>query len=86
MSRCEPTLTVLLIRVVGAVRFPVAAPLSVDAASFVTLELMGGADGAALLVAAVVTLWEAVAAPGHGDAVDLSCGAGELLCGAGGGL
>lgn len=47
---------------------------------------MGRADGAVLLVAAVVTLSEAVAAPRHGDAVDVSGGTGELLRGAGWGL
>ena len=79
MSECERTLTVLLVGVIGTVRFTVAASLSVDAASFVALELEGRADGAVLLVAAVVTLGEAVAPPGHGDAVDLPRGAGELL-------
>lgn len=85
-SLSEPTFAVLLIRVIGAVRFAVAAPLGIDAAAFVTLELVGGADGAVLLVAAVGALGDAVAAPGHRDAVDLPRGAGELLRGAGGRL
>lgn len=80
------TFAVLLVGVVGAVSLSIAALLSADALAFDALELHGGADGAVLLVAAVVALGEAVAAPRHGDAVDVSGGAGELLRGAGGGL
>lgn len=79
-----PTLTVALVRLIGTVGFAVAAPVGVDAASSVALELQQRADGAVLLVAAVGALSEAVAAPGHGDAVDVPGGAGELLRGAGG--
>lgn len=82
----EPTFTVLLIRVIGTVRLSVAAPLSINAASFVTLELEGRADGAVLLITAVVTFRKAVTTPRHRNTVNLTCGAGELLCGAGGRL
>lgn len=81
-----PTFTVLLVRVVCAVGLAVAAQLGADALALVALELEGRADGAVLLVAAVVALSKAVAAPRHGDAVDVSGGTGELLRGAGGGL
>lgn len=86
MSPREPTFTVLLIRVIGTVRFTIAAPLSINAASFITLKLEGRADGTVLLIAAVVAFGEAVTTPGHRNTVDLPRGAGELLCGAGGRL
>lgn len=82
----ELTVTVLLIRVVGAVGLSVAAPLGINTSSFIALELEGRADGTVLLVAAVVTFSIAITTPGHRDAVDLPCGAGELLCGTGGRL
>lgn len=84
--RCGPTLTVLLVRLVSAVCFAVAASLSIDAAPFITLELEGGADGTVVFITAVVTLGVTVAAPDHRNAVDLASGTGELLRGAGGRL
>ena len=83
-SEATPTLTVALIGLIGAVGLAVAAPVGVDAAASVALELQGRADGTVFLVAAVGAFGEAVAAPRHGDAVDLPRGAGELLGGAGG--
>lgn len=50
----------------------VAAQAEVDALAAVALELCVGADGTVLLIAAVVALGEAVAAPGLWDAVHLS--------------
>lgn len=58
--------------------------MGVDAAPSVALELQGRADGTVFFIAAVSTLSKAVAAPRHGNAVDLPRGARELLRGAGG--
>lgn len=80
------TFTVLLIGLVRTVGFTIAASLSINAASSIALELEGGADGAVFFVALVFTFSIAVAVPRHGDAVDFSCRAGELLRGARGRL
>lgn len=79
---CTHTFTVLLIRFIITVRFTIAAFLSFDAVSSITLELEGGADRAVFFITAVIAFRIAVTAPRHGDAVDFSCRAGKLLCGA----
>lgn len=76
----------MLIRLICTVRFTIATPLSINAHSFVTLELRGGADGAVVLITVIVTFREAIATPGHRNAVNLACGASELLRGASGWL
>lgn len=85
-QRTRPTFTLALVGPVLAVDLPVAAQAEVNALPAVALELVLGADGTVLLVAAVVTLGVAVAPPGLRDAVHLAGGAGELLRGAGGRL
>lgn len=76
------TLAALLIRAVLAVRLPVAAQGAVDALPALTLELAVRAQRAVLLVTVVLALREAIAAPRHRDAVNLTCETGELLRGA----
>lgn len=68
-------LTVTLLVLIGAVVaivFAVAAQVDVDTLAAVALELGVGANGTVLLVAAVVALGEAVAAPHLRDAVHFS--------------
>ena len=80
------TVAVRLIRAVLAVRLAITAQPQVHALTPRTGELSGRAYWAALLIALVVTLGEAVTAPGPGDAVDLPSSAGELVGGARGRL
>lgn len=80
------TITVCLIRAVLTVSLTVTAQPQVHALAPRAGELGGGAHRAALLVALVVALREAIAAPGRGDAVDVPRGTGELVRGARGGL
>lgn len=85
-GRGRLTVAVGLVRAVLAVRLAVAAQAQVHALAPGTGELGGRAHRAALLVALVVTLGEAVAAPGPRDAVNLPGGASELVGGARGRL
>lgn len=78
-GKVERTFTIQFIRAVCAVWLSVAAQLRVHALAFVALELEFGADGAVHLVAVVCALGDAVAAPRHGDAVDLTSSTGKLL-------
>lgn len=80
------TVAVGLVRAVLAVRLPVTAQSQVHALAARARKLGGGAHRAALLVALVVTLREAIAAPRPGDAVDLPGCAGKLVRGARGRL
>lgn len=73
------TFTFVLIGPVLAVDLSVAAQSHVHTLLAVALELLVGADGTVSLVTAVVTLSEAVAAPGLRDAVHLAGHTGELL-------
>lgn len=73
------TVAIQFIRAICAVWLSIAAQLRVHALAFVALELKLGADGAVHLVAVVCALGDAVAAPRHGDAVDLASSTGELL-------
>lgn len=76
------TIAVRLVGAVLAVRLAITAQPQVHALAPRTGELGGRAHRAALFVALVVTLREAVAAPGPWDAVDLPCGTRELVGGA----
>lgn len=76
------TFTVLLVRVVLTICFPVAAQGTIYALPTLTLELGVRAHWAVLLVTVVFTLSEAIATPGHRDAVNFTCETGELLRGA----
>lgn len=80
------TVAVSFVGAVLAVGLAVAAQAQVHALAPRAGELGGRAYRAALLVALVVTLGEAIAAPGPGDAVDLPGGTRELVRGAGGRL
>lgn len=73
------TFTLVLVGSVLAVDLSVAAQSNVHTLLAVALELVFGADGTVSLVTAVVTLREAVAAPGLRDAVHLAGHTRELL-------
>lgn len=85
-GQCSLTIAVRLIRAVLAVGLPIAAQPQVHTLATGAGELGRRAHGAALLVALVITLGEAVAAPGPRDAVDLPRGTGKLVGGTGGRL
>lgn len=80
------TFTLVLVGAVLAVDLAVTAQRQVHALAAVALELDLGAHGAVVLVAVVVALGVAVAAPRLRDAVHLARHALELLWGAGGRL
>lgn len=80
------TIAVRLVGAVLAVSLPIASQSQVHALASRAGELGSRAHGTALLIALVVTLGEAITAPGPRDAVDLPRGTGELVGGAGGRL
>lgn len=89
-GRCAPncslTFALVLVGAVLAVDLAVAPEAQVDALATVALELALRANGAVLLVAVVVALGVAVAAPRLRDAVHFSRTARELLGGTRGGV
>lgn len=71
--------TFLLIRLVLAVGFSVAPEDDVDALATGALELAVRTHWAVLLVTLIITLWVSVTSPCQRDAVDITCGTGEVV-------